>query len=405
MLTGAAAVLALGMAGLTYALWERIRMLDWTIAHGPPSKAMHWPFTSQIAAAIIMFNALLLTPFVFADFVNRVRRNMPLGAGRLRAYGALGAFEILASIAFAFAVIHQSIWGKFDSGDFIAVALCSVVGAWFASLLLWHVVVQARRAASGIETGRQEQLFPPPAQPGPFVESHQLCNVIMASFSLIILASQLIGSQFAGMTASLALWAALMLLWEPCAKTAGRWLRFYGALVFGGCSIAMAWTMMMAPSAFFTPAQRTRERWAEPLGLVLGSLAGVWITYYRRCHPAHTPARSGRRFHSKAAAAVLVTAVGFALIKTIGSGAVLFSALPFLWVGFREGQAEEKRAYRMSIVVSLLYSVSVPLPKDLLQFLRDALISLAAGTVTIGLLLLMERCRRDRTPTGPSRAN
>lgn len=357
-LTGAAAMLVLGLMGLAYGLWEQNQAMKWSAAHGKPSSAARvpTPFTVRDGwwVAALVFNGVLLAPFGFADFVDRKRRKLPILSFHLRLYTVLALVQIVIALACARHSIHRFVWDGYD-GNLFMTLLTVVSPIWFGALLLWHVAAQIRASTFGIEQKNERELFAPKKDYWT-VEQYQFTNISLFAVAGLFVAGAILKSQILPSSATMAGIATVLLAGYRGEKTANRSLRLFLGIVLA-LAVIMTSVGMYRSNIYsgFSPFDRIARQWSGSIGAVFGVICGWILIRWQARGKTHTPCEAHRRawprYHKVAGTIVILQP--FLLVWVLGTSAVLAS-FPFLIVLWRNAQGAEKRAMTTSIVAAPL---------------------------------------------------
>ncbi|MEW6159904.1 MAG: serine/threonine-protein kinase [Verrucomicrobiota bacterium] len=426
-LTGAASLLVLGLTGLAYGLWEQNRALSWAMANGrPATMEKSWPFAWSNWNLAILMNGVFFAPFVFADFVDRKRRHLKFATAHLTAYSSIGVLEIFLGLLLTVRTVKHFVWGAiqmdFEARTIGAAAIWIVGPCWFGALLLWHAVLEARRARYGEMRSDEGELFPP-AHSKTTVEQHQLANAIfIVALGLGFLdwivgrsspAGHFHGSLQWALTATCSLTAVACFFAYRTSKEAFR----HVGLFFGG--LATVGVAVISQQAFAddwaSGGQSGYAAWAQPLAVLAGVISGWWLMSSNRRRTGKTLTIAAEKLWPRLDEKRLGWFVYFIALAPLIYGLLradrgsevngfvnpfygilagwLCSFLPVQWLCWRAAAGAERRARGHTLIIECitLGLLAFNHPSRLIEVLGSMLAWLAVGILIVAAMFFVDR--------------
>jgi hypothetical protein len=426
-LTGVASTALLGLLGLAFGLWEQNRFLVWNQTHGVSQHHLSnlLGITLAIAAGMVLLG-FLAAPLSFADFVGRKRKGLPIGLGLYRAYGSIGVLSVLGSAATVLGLVHVYIWREQPQDPppvLITLGMC-VPGAWFGTLLLWHLACHYQHKTFARESGNEELLFPPQKRTPERVElvaqrqrRNRYCWALLAIFAFNLDPDPM----FAGALRSIALAAAavpVLLAWHQRTRSANRHLLlFAGFLLWFGavCSVAIVNRLSVIVSMY-----SMLGLFVAGIGLAIGCLlAGLdskkradvvevadlaWVKALKKRALAKAPFNLWLCAGLVLAEAISVLAAGPLLFASAPAacqpalGFVVCLVILLVYQAACSWRAEgaERRARVNSAAVTLAASLLCLLGNPIKYEVEAVAIGLGAGLLALALLFLLGRSIQNK---------
>jgi hypothetical protein len=409
-LTGAAAILVLGLTGLAYGFWEQNRALKWSMAHGrPATPASDWPFNSVMAWGILMLGGGVLVPVGFAGFVNRKRRNLPMTRMHRLVFGAIGAWGVLMSLGLSLRGIQYYCWNGFAVKDIgmvpvLMVGLTVLQPIWFGSLLIWHLARDIRRTSFGLEHPQEQELFPP--APGwtdlrANVSQLQAMNLVYACVMAVIATALIIHndhmhrSLFTLIAVLAGVAASQFFAWRN-SKTANRWMSLSGCVF---CA--------MGSFLFYFLSIEDPPWYKASVALALGLAGGLFVAKMSKRLAINIRLLACQRLLPNVESLCRGTMAGLCLVAVPCGVFLLFPLadgfscgfilpilgllIPWQCILWRAAEAAEKRAQGFSLLIWLAASAMIAVYNQWRDFLKAGFIGLAAGFAMVAAFFWLER--------------
>lgn len=432
-LTGASSIVVLGLIGLAYGLWEHNKYLLWRQTHGAlrPAQSAAWAIAT--ASGLFGFYA---APLSFADFVDRKRQGLLIRPRLYWVYGSIGAVAIVGSIGTMLEVVHARAWGLAGLGGPPAplfLALC-IPGAWFGSLLLWHLARHYQDAAFARERVNENVLFPPKAKQPVLVEyvaQRQRRNrYCWAALSILILTVVAVRGQMARQTFfSLAAAAAAMPVlsgWYRKTASANRHLILFAGFYFCLAAIIPVFVLESFREEAGGPGTPAASRLSYLVALGFGLVAGFVVAWFDQWKCAEvmetadwpwvravkTRALSKASFHAWIWLCVAVVSLASTMVigpwlfsaapeasrSALGFLVCLSAVLPYQASCWLRAGGVERRTRANSVAVSVAAVSALLLANPIEHGLRAFGVGFGAGLLALGFVVLRSRAVTTAPP-------